>query len=203
MQLQVTQGLDQVAQVSFEMYVYIDQFDILCYLGSDNDMTGSYETGEFTDNFQCDWLTIDGNYVSATLSEQGDGYNLYYIPINLNGERTGMVVEYDYSTNEYGVVCLWDENNTETGMAGRTGNLLQEGDQIEFLFPAANVSTGAQDVIPLGTMTWHEDPTITYEGLGDGTFAFRFDVTDVLGNEHKSDLVFEKFVNSKFVEQTR
>ena len=202
-QLQVTQGLDQVAQVSFEMYVYIDQLDILCYLGSDNDMTGSYETGEFTDNFQCDWLTIDGNYVSATLSEQGDGYNLYYIPINLNGERTGMVVEYDYSTNEYGVVCLWDENNADTGMAGRTGNLLQEGDQIEFLFPAANVSTGAQDVIPLGTMTWHEDPTITYEGLGDGTFAFRFDVTDVLGNEHKSDLVFEKFVNSKFVEQTR
>ena len=52
-------------------------------------------------------------------------------------------------------------------------------------------------------MTWHEDPTITYEGLGDGTFAFRYNVTDVLGNEHKSDLVFEKFVNNTFVEQTR
>jgi len=91
-QLQVTQGLDQVAQVSFEMYVYIDQFDILCYLGSDNDMTGSYETGEFTDNFQCDWLTIDGNYVSATLSEQGDGYNLYYIPINLDSPDDYMEV---------------------------------------------------------------------------------------------------------------
>ena len=196
--LQVTQGVDQVAQVSFEMYVYLDQLDILCYLGSDNDLYGSYDDGSFTDNFQNDWLTIDGNYVSATLAEQGNGYNLYYVPINLNGERTGLVLEYDYSTNEYGVICLWDENNAETGMAGRTNNLLEDGDQIEFLFPAANVTTGAQDVIPLGTMTWHDDPEITYEGLGDGTFAFRYSVTDVLGTEHKTDLVFEKFENGKY-----
>ena len=196
--LQVTQGVDQVAQVATEYYVYLDQLDILCFLGSDNDLYGSYETGEFTDNFQNDWLTIDGNYVSATLAEEGNGYNLYYIPVNLNGERTGLVVEYDYSTNEYAVICEWDSNNADTGMAGRTGNLLQEGDKIEFLFPAANVTTGAQDVIPLGTMTWHEDPTIAYEGLGDGTFVIRYAITDVLGNVQKSDLVFERFQNGSF-----
>ena len=197
--LQVTQGVDQVAKVDLEFYVYLDQLDVLCYLGSDNDMNGSYETGEFVDNFQDDWLTIDGNYVSATLAEEGDGYNLYYVPVNLNGTRSGLIVEYDYSTNEYSVICAWDDNNVETGMAGMAGILLEEGDEIQFLFPAANVTTGNQDTIPLATMKWHDDVEIGYEGLGDGTFAFRYTITDVLGSKKATDLVFQEYKNGVYV----
>jgi hypothetical protein len=198
-QLQITQGVDQVARVEMEFYVWLEEINTLCLVGSDNDLYGSYETGQFTDNFQNDWLAIDGNYVSATLTEEGDGYNLYYIPINLNGERTGLLVEYDYSTNEFGVLCAWDENDTTTGMAGRTGRLLQGGDEVQFLFPATNTQTGEQSIIPLGTMAWHEDPKVAYEDLGDGTFAFRYVITDVLGNEQKTDLVYERFENGKYV----
>ena len=103
-QLQITQGLEQVARVEMEFYVSLEQIDTLCLVGSDNDLRGSYETGAFTDNFQNDWLAIDGNYVCATLTEQGDGYNLYYVPVNLNGERTGLLVEYDYSSKTFQVI---------------------------------------------------------------------------------------------------
>jgi len=198
-QLQVTQGLDQVAQVEFEMYVSLEEINTLCLIGSDNDLYGSYETGAFSDNFQNDWLAMDGNYVSASLCEQGDGYNLYYIPINLNGERTGLLVEYDYSTNEYGVLCAWDENDADTGMAGRTGRLLQNGDEVQFLFPSYNTETGEQSFIPLGTMSWHDNPKIAYESLGDGVFAFRYTITDVLGNRQQTDLVYERFENGAYV----
>ena len=198
-QLQITQGLDQVARVELEFYVWLEQINTLCLIGSDNDLNGSYEDGLFVDNFQNDWIAIDGNFVCATLAEQGDGYNLYYVPITLNDERTGLLVEYDYSTNEFGVLCAWDENNPDTGMAGRTGRLLVEGDSIQFLFPAENTETGEQSVIPLGTMTWHEDPAITYQNVGDGTFAFRYVITDVLGNEQRTDLVYETYQNGKYV----
>ena len=198
-QLQITDGIDQVANVSFEMYVYLDQLGILCYLGSDNDMTGSYEKGSFVDNFQDDWLTIDGHYVSASLCEVGDGYNLYYIPILLNDEQTGIIVEYEYSTNEYNVLCVWDEANQATGMAGKTGRLLEEGDKVQFLFPAENAKTGISDVIPLETMTWHEDAVVAYEGLGDGNFAFRYEITDVLGNKIDTELVYQRYKDGKVV----
>lgn len=196
-QLKITEGIDQVANVSFEMYVYLDQLGILCYLGSDNDMNGSYDLGTFVDNFQDDWLTIDGHYVSASLCEVGDGYNLYYIPILLNGEQTGLVIEYEYATNEYNVLCVWDEANQETGMAGKTGRLLEEGDKVQFLFPAENAKTGISDVIPLETMEWHEDAVVLYEGLGDGNFAFRYEITDVLGNKVNTELVFQRYKDGK------
>jgi hypothetical protein len=198
-QLKITDGIDQVANVSFEMYVYLDQLGILCYLGSDNDMSGSYELGTFVDNFQDDWLTIDGHYVSAALCEVGDGYNLYYIPILLNGERTGLVIEYAYATNSYKVLCVMDEPNQETGMAGKTGRLLEQGDKVQFLFPAENAKTGISDVIPLETMEWHDNVSVAYEGLGDGNFAFRYEITDVLGNKINTELVYQRYKNGKVV----
>jgi len=151
------------------------------------------------DNFQNDWIAIDGNFVSATLTEQGNGYNLYLVPITLNGERTNLLVEYDYSTNEFGVLCAWDENEVDTGMAGLTGRTLVEGDEIQFLFPTVNTSTEEQSFIPLGTMSWHENPKITYEYLGDGTYGFRYAITDVLGNVQLTDLVFERYENGTSV----
>ena len=198
-QLDITQGADQVAHVAYEMYVYLDQLGILCYLGSDNDLNGSYEKGTFVENFQDDWLTIDGHYVSASLCEVGDGYNLYYIPILLNDEQTGLIVEYEFSTNEYNVLCVWDEANQATGMAGKTGRLLEEGDKVQFLFPAENAKTGINDVIPLETMTWHEDAKVVYEKLGDGNFAFRYEITDVLGNKIDTDLVYQRYKNGRVV----
>ena len=196
-QLQITEGVDQVADVAFEMYVYLDQLGILCYLGSDNDMNGSYDTGKFVDNFQDDWLTIDGHYVSASLCEVGEGYNLYYVPILLNGEQTGLVINYDFQSNEYNALCVWDEANQATGMSAKTGRLLEEGDQVQFLFPAENAKTGINAVIPLETMTWHEDAEIVYEGLGDGSFAFRYQITDVLGNRMNTPLVHQTYKNGK------
>jgi hypothetical protein len=115
----------------------------------------------------------------------------------LNDERTGLIVEYDYSTDSYSVLCVWDDANQATNMAAKTGRLLQEGDTIQFLFPASNATTGINDVIPLETMEWHEDARVVYEGLGDGTFAFRYAITDVLGNETKSDLVYQKYENGR------
>ena len=197
--LQITQGADQVAQVELQFYVSLNELGLLSLLGSDNDLHGSYETGQFVDNFQNDWIAIDGNFVSATLTEQGNGYNLYLVPITLNGERTNLLLEYDYSTNEFGVLCAWDENEVSTGMAGLTGRTLKEGDEIQFLFPTTNTSTEEQSFIPLGTMSWHEDPKITYEYMGDGTYGFRYAITDVLGNVQLTDLVFERYENGKYV----
>ena len=193
--LQITEGADQVARVSFELYVYLDKLGVLCFLGSDNDMYGSYDDGWFTDNFQGEWLTIDGHFISATLSEEGDNYNLYYVPILLNDEQTGLIMEYDYTTDEFSVVCVYSEANPETGMSEKPGQILQEGDKIQFLFPARNETLGTDSVIPLESMTWHEDAVIDYANLGDATFAYRYTITDLLGETMQTDLVYQTYKN--------
>ena len=195
--LTITEGADKVARVAFELYVYLDKLDTLCYLGSDNDMYGSYDEGWFRDNFQGEWLTIDGHFISATLTEEAENYNLYYVPILLNDEQTGLVMEYDFTTDEFSVVCVHSEANPETGMTGKTGQLLQEGDTIQFLFPAQNQTLGTENVIPLESMTWHEDAVITYTDLGDATFGYRYTITDLLGQTIQTDMVYQKYSNGR------
>ena len=92
-----------------------------------------------------------------------------------------------------------DEPNQETGMAGKTGRLLEKGDKVQFLFPAENAKTGISDVIPLETMEWHDNVSVVYEGLGDGNFAFRYEITDVLGNKINTELVYQRYKNGKVV----
>lgn len=198
-QLQITQGADQVANVELEVYISLDEINTLCFVGSDANLDGFFEAGRFTDKFNNEWLTIDGNFVSAALTERGYGYNLYYVPVYLNGERTGLVVEYDLSTSKYSVVCVWDENDASTGMAGRTGRTLETGDEVQFIFPSTNTVTGEQGAIPLGTMRWHDNPTIANEDMGDGTYAFRYKITDVLGNTRQTDFVYERYENGRYI----
>ena len=59
--------------------------DSLLMLGTDNDIVGDWENGVFTDNFRGVWGSIDGAVVYMELSSEGDDYNLYTVPVLLNG----------------------------------------------------------------------------------------------------------------------
>lgn len=50
------------------------------------------------------WGSIDGNMVYLELSYQGDDYNIYAVPILLNGESCYLQVVYDFAEKEWSIL---------------------------------------------------------------------------------------------------
>jgi hypothetical protein len=196
--LYVDSGLDILQDVQFELYMIDSEENAAVLLGTDNDIDAYWDEGVFYDNFRGVWLTINGEYCSPILIDSQDDYNLYTIPIELNGKRTNLRVMFviesedeDGVTGSYQVVGVWDGTDDETGVAARDIRPLEEGDVILPLFDAY-----ALDDIGGATEEWTSDEvvagangavTLEEQDLFDGEYYYAFLLTDIFGKDYESD----------------
>ena len=202
LQLSVTSGLEAIANVSFQLFFMDDETETFIYLGSDNNINADYETGVFEDNFNGEWMTIGGEYVYAELIEQNDDYNLYTIPVKLNGEEMFIKAVYDYNTEDYRILGVYDGMDDETGQSGRDVKKLKAGDKITFLFGVFDLESDDDDVdfVELGEITWSDDMVMKDEDLGDGDFFYMYCLEDVFGNELTGDPVYIEIKDGEIYE---
>lgn len=92
--LEITDGLDAVQSVKFNLFYMDYDYNEYMFMGLDNDINCDYKKGEFYDNFRGVWPTINGYYCELNLIEEEEDYNLYSIPILLNGEEMNLRVAY-------------------------------------------------------------------------------------------------------------
>lgn len=90
------EAYDVLAGIGFSLYYVDEENDQMMLLGTDNDMTADWENGVFYDNFRGVWGAIDDCLVYMELSFEGEDYNLYSVPILLNGEEYNLQVAYDF-----------------------------------------------------------------------------------------------------------
>lgn len=190
-------ALDSVASVSFNL-IYLDQANNeMVILGNDDDLDADWDAGVFKDNFRGVWGSMNGYLAYMELAEEGDGYNLYSVPILLNGSETEMMVVYDFDKEAYSIVGVTDGIDQNTGMSDRTSTPLKQGDSVVLLTYAAD-SEG-------DNVTTYESDPISYTGpdqfeeveLYDGTYAYQFVVTDTTGKETDTDYAFIDYVNGE------
>ena len=197
LELEITSGRENVAQVSVELSLLLEDEKAVVYLGTDYNVNGSFDTGVFADNFYGEWMAIDGNWVSAVLYEVGDDYNLYYIPVLLNGESTNLIARYDFNTASYEVLCscpVIDDN-----MAPKELKALENGDVIEFQFVGYLFETDETVTFEMGEVVWSDDVVMEDVDLGSGGFLYRFVITDVLGEEHMTDLYVQDYRDDGYI----
>ena len=199
--LYVESGLEIVEDVQFALYMVDMEEDTAVLLGTDNDIDAYWDEGVFFDNFRGVWLTINGVYCSPILIDAQDDYNLYTIPIELNGQSTNLRVMYviesaddDGITGSYQVLGVWDGNDEQTGVAARDIRPLQEGDVILPLFDAYPLSDD-QDSVEQWTsdeVIAGQDGAVTLEELAlfDGEYFYAYLLTDIFGQDYESDGVF-------------
>ena len=191
LELQVTNGLDDIAQVSIELSLLLPEQNAVVYLGSDYNVKGDWVTGVFADNFYGKWMAIDGNWVSTMLYEIGDGYNMYYIPVLLNGQDSNLIARCDMNAGTYEIVCACAVVDNTT-LAPKEMRALENGDVIEFQFGASTFD-GQELTFELGRVVWNDDVKMEDIDLGEGVYLFRFMLTDVLGEEHPTDLYVQNY----------
>lgn len=199
----ITSGKEVICGMNCMLFV-IGEDDRTVYLGSDNTVVCDFENGVFTENFNGEWMTIGGEFVYAELSEQADDYNIYTIPILLNGEEKCMKAIYDYNTYKYSILGVTDGIDEETGQASRGMDEIQNGDLVEFMtFVISPTEDGDSDIesdmVKLGEITWKDGIEMKDSKFGDVQFLYFFAATDLFGNVYYSDPVVMSVENGDVV----
>lgn len=175
--------------VYFDLYYVDEEADMILMLGYDNDLDADWDSGIFRDNFRGVWGHLDGALCYTELIYEGDNYNLYSVPILLNGEKYQLRVAYRYDTETFQIMGA-RQGIEDNGMADRNLRQLQPGDQVTMLHYMMSLS--GDDTEPElyqgETITVTGETAFTEEDLGDGTFALCFDMVDQSGESYTSDM---------------
>lgn len=178
-----------LAGIGFSLFYLDEANDQMLLLGTDNDITADWENGVFYDNFRGVWGAIDGHLVYMELSFEGDDYNLYSVPVLLNGEAYNLQVAYDFSAEEWSILGA-SPGVDESGMAAKELRLLQEGDVITTIWKLASYS--GDDDFEMYTseeLTVSTDTAFGEAPLFDGSYSMVFEMWDASGNYAYSDAV--------------
>lgn len=186
-ELKSDKGTEYIQDVSFELYYMDTGSDTYVRLGSDNDIEADWDKGVFTDNFRGVWMTIGDCYVAPELVSQEESYNIYSIPVLLNGEQTNLRAVYDYDKEEFSILGAYD-GIEDNGMSSRNIRKLKKGDKLVFLFDIEDTN-GNSDTVEMGELTYDDSCKLEESDLSDGNYLYRFVVTDIKGNAHYSDPV--------------
>lgn len=151
------------------------------YLGEDDDVNSEdLDYGIIHDNFDGQWVSLDGYPIMIELVSKTDDVSVYTSPINLNGKRTNLRLLYDWATYSWAVMGVWGGIDGQTGAAGRETVKIKDGDVITPLYLA--VTEEANDYVEGVDFTVNGDIPIDYSPLGDGFFSFSMVLYDVYGN---------------------
>lgn len=183
------EAYDVLSGIGFSLYYVDEENDQMMLLGTDNDMTADWENGIFYDNFRGVWGAIDDCLVYMELSFEGEDYNLYSVPILLNGEEYNLQVAYDFETEEWSILGA-SKGLDESGMAGKELRLLEEGDVITTIWQLASYS-GDDDfeMYAAEELTVTADTAFGETSLFDGRYCMVIEMWDAAGNYAYSDQV--------------
>ena len=203
--LEFTQGLSSVQNVMFNFYYMDYNYGEYMLMGTDDDVSGNWDTGVFYDNFRGVWPALNGIYVDINLIEQGDNYNLYSIPILLNGEETNLRAAYIWDNNDSGhfeVYGCWGGVDTVTGMSSKNIIQLKDGDEVTVLMNGQNWDTGKTTQYRVGSFTVKGDVVLEETNLFDGDYLFEYQVMDVFGGQTLSDPIIMEYKDGQITEYT-
>lgn len=184
-----TQANDILSGIGFSLFYVDEENDQMLLLGTDNDITADWENGVFYDNFRGVWGAIDGHLVYMELSFEGEDYNLYSVPILLNGEGCNLQIAYDFTTEEWNILGA-SPGLDDSGMASKELRLLEEGDVMTTIWKLASYS-GDDDfeMYTAEELTVTADTAFEEAPLFDGSYSMVFEMWDAAGNYACSDAV--------------
>lgn len=184
------ESLDYIQSIYFALFKD-DGSDDIVYLGNDNAVSYDLATGEVYDCFMGEWPMLpDGQNVAIYLVEEGMGYNIYSIPVLLNGQEMSMRVRMDYDDGDvfgkFAVIGVW-EGISDNGQAGRTNASVKEGDVIRPIYETSNYNTGQEGIAYGSEYVVGSDFNITVGVLPDADYYYSYEIVDIFGNSTFTD----------------
>ena len=180
---------DLLAGISFSLYLSDEKSGTVLWMGTDNVIFADWEKGVFTDNFRGSWGAFGGQLVFMELSYEGDGYNLYAVPVLINGEEYKLDVAYDFGEEAWTVLGARKPVDAN-GMADKNLYTLEEGDKIDLIWYMAPAGTTDFEPYVVDSITYDADTVFEEAWLPDDTYTMVFQMRDASG----------EYINSNFVD---
>ena len=161
-------------------------------LGLDNYVDIDWDEGMVTDNFDGLWYLLgDGQVLAMYLIEEGDGYDLYSVPVNVNGKDTNLRVMMEYNDDSgYDTYILGTSSGVgNNGMSSGRIKPLKRGDVIVPAYYVYNEDGEYEGMIYGDEYKFTGDDTI-YDGfLPESDYYYSFEIDDIYGNQYYTDYV--------------
>ena len=182
--------MENLASVHCQLVYQSKEDDIILYLGSDADIDADWEKGVFKDNFQGKWPMLDSHPVYIEITYEADDYNLYSVPIKLNGQECNLQVVYTFKDKSYHIIGA-RRGLAADGIANRELIQLKAGDTVTTLHYAMTISGDDENLrqFDADTFTLGEQPRIDDEEMGDGTYGYCFEFVDPQNKSSLSRIV--------------
>ncbi len=184
---------EMLSSVHCQLMYMDERQDIMLFLGSDSNIIADWNTGRFTDNFFGTWPMLEGHPVYVEITYEGDGFNLYSIPIKLNGVPCNLQVVYDFKTEKYRILGARkdDAEGIASLVASRELIRLKPGDTITTLHYGMTMTGPDTEPteVEVDTFTIGASPEVRDEKVGDGTYGYFFEFIDPLNNSALSNMV--------------
>lgn len=171
------------------MYVGVED-DVMLYLGSDSDVVADWDKGVFKDNFRGVWPMLDGHPIYVEITAEENDYNLYSVPIKLNGEECNLQVAYNFNDSNFHIMGA-RKGIDKRGMGSRNLVKLKAGDQITTIHYAVSISNPENDLMAVeaDTFTVGDNPVVTEQELGDGIYGYCFEFVSPTDESAYSSIV--------------
>lgn len=181
--LEIESGEDFVRDVYFTLYWMDHACNRYMFMGRDDDL--DYQDGLYLDNFRGVWPALGGIYVNLNLLSATDTYNLYSIPILLNGERMNLRAIYDWDKEAYRVLGALAEGDN-SGASSRDMRRLRDGDRVSVLMEGVNWDTGESAIYEIGSFLVRGAVTLKEIDLMDGDYLYQYELVDIFGETYYS-----------------
>ena len=182
--------MDLLASVHCQL-VYIDKKeDILLALGSDTNIIADWDTGIMKDNFNGKWPMLNGHPVYIEITAEKDDYNVYSVPIKLNGTECNLQVIYNYNTERYHIIGA-RKGIDNHGMGDRNLIQIKPGDKITTIHYGMTLSGNDTEFTPVEVDTFTVGQHLTMEDLetGDGVYGYFFEFVTPQNESAMSNMV--------------
>ncbi|MCR4940869.1 MAG: hypothetical protein K5930_12310 [Treponemataceae bacterium] len=159
-------------------------------LGLDNYVDVDWDEGIVTDNFDGLWYLLgDGQVLAMYLIEEGEDYDLYSVPAQVNGKDTNLRVMMEYSEDGYETYLLGTSSGVSNGAASGRIKPLKRDDVIIPAYYVYN-GDGEYEGMMYGDEYVFNGDDIIYDGyLPASDYYYSFQIKDIYGNEYYTDYV--------------
>lgn len=124
-----------IKEVGLNVYRYDDKTGKYLKLGTDYNADGELGvSSSFNMLFPTKCLSINGHNVMSLRIEKGFEYDIYSVPVLLNGERANIRIAHNLSSDNYEITGVWSGIDPASSMDLRDFRKLKRGDKITPLF---------------------------------------------------------------------
>ncbi|MGN0107856.1 MAG: clostripain-related cysteine peptidase [Hominilimicola sp.] len=180
-ELNIAGDMDLFSDVSVNLYQADKESGEYVFVGKYHDLEANWEGGIFKDNFSGRMPRFMSKSVTMRLVRSYEDYDLYAIPVILNGERSSVRVKYDRDRNDYDIIGVWSGMN-ENGMVSSAIRELGMFDRITPLLAVYDENHKKTEYVT-GSLGIKLGGDVSESNIEDGEYIFEYELTDVYGNK--------------------